>query len=146
MNQELASGEVPGTLYGLSENGWMTRKLFMQWFHYHFLPYAPKARPIVLLMDGHSTHYCSETIRTAAANQVILCTLPPHTTHLCQPLHRSCFAALKSAWRQACQVFCAKNPGKEIGTQKQTHIDNSAGTNAHFNNPFVHFNNRKVIY
>ena len=70
VNQELASGEVPGTLYGLSENGWMTRKLFI---HYHFLSYAPKARPIVLLMDGHSTHYCPETIHTAAANQVILC-------------------------------------------------------------------------
>ena len=88
----------------------------MEWFRCHFLSYAPKARPIVLLMDGHSTHFCPETIRMAAANQVILCTLPPHTTHLCQPLDRSCFGPLKSAWRQACQFYCARNPGKVVGT------------------------------
>ena len=27
MNQELANGEVPGTVYGVSENGWMTQQL-----------------------------------------------------------------------------------------------------------------------
>lgn len=62
MNQDLAYREVPGTVYGLSENGWMTRTLFMEWFNCHFLSYVPMARPIILLMDGHSTHYCPETI------------------------------------------------------------------------------------
>jgi len=56
LNPYLATGEVPpGTLYGLSHNGWMNGDLFLQWFEKHFLLYAPKARPLVLLMDGHSS-------------------------------------------------------------------------------------------
>ena len=39
MNQEFAIGEVPGTLYGVSENGWITQKLFKEWFHRHFLTF-----------------------------------------------------------------------------------------------------------
>ena len=95
INANLIAGEVPGTLYGLSAKGWMTRELFSQWFHAHFLAYIPKHRPVILLMDGHSSHYCPETIRMAAKEQVVLCTLPPHTTHLTQPLDRSCFTEIQ---------------------------------------------------
>jgi len=52
MNQELANGEVPGTLYGVSENGWITQQLFKEWFHRHFLAFIPSNRPVVLLMDA----------------------------------------------------------------------------------------------
>ena len=31
-NHELSVGEVPGTLYGMSENGWMDAELFQLWF------------------------------------------------------------------------------------------------------------------
>ena len=115
MNQELAIGEIPGTLYGVSENGWITQKLFKEWFHRHFLTFIPSARPVVLLMDGHSTHYCPDTIRMAAACKVVLCTLPPHTTHLTQPLDKGCFAPLKTAWREACQKFNCQHPGRVVG-------------------------------
>ncbi len=73
---ELADGEVPGTLYGLSNKGWMDQELFSMWFNNHFLRYAPCVRPILLLLDGHSSHFCPETIRLAAREQVILFTLP----------------------------------------------------------------------
>jgi len=65
-------------------------------------------------MDGHSSHYCPETIRMAAKEQVILCTLPPHTTHLTQPLDKGCFGPLKTAWCHVCQEFCARNVGKVV--------------------------------
>ena len=50
----------------------------------------------------------------AAQNQVIIFTLPPHTTHVMQPLDRRCFAPLKVSWRQICHQFIAKNPGKTV--------------------------------
>ena len=49
---ELAVGEVPGTIYGLSDKGWIDQELFNMWFHMHFLRYAPPTRPVLLLMDG----------------------------------------------------------------------------------------------
>ncbi len=63
---ELTTGELPGTIYGLSGNGWMDQELFKVWFSSHFLQYAPSARLILLLLDGHSSHYCPDTIRLAA--------------------------------------------------------------------------------
>ena len=91
MTPELAMGEVPGTIYALSGKGWMTAEIFNKWFKCHFLRYASAVRPIILLMDGHSSHYCPETIQLAAAEGVILFTLPPNTTHLSQPLDKGVF-------------------------------------------------------
>ena len=92
----------------------MDKELFDVWFTNHFLRYAPCARPLLLLLDGHSSHYCPKTIRLAAQQQVVLFTLPPNTTHLLQPLDRSCFGPLKVAWREACHHFVSTNPGKMV--------------------------------
>ena len=40
-------------------------------------------------MDGHSSHYCPATIRSAAEEKVILFSLPPYTAHLTQPLDKA---------------------------------------------------------
>ena len=78
LNPQMIKGEVPGSIYGLSSNGWTTQELFRDWFTKHFLAYVPSRRPLLLLMDGHSSHYCPEVIRYAAAAQVIY--LPFHHT------------------------------------------------------------------
>jgi len=114
LNVKLTEGEVPGTLYGLSHNGWMNSDLFYHWFLRHFLEYVPRSRPLILLLDGHSSHYCPSTIRLAAENGIILFALPPHTTHITQPLDKGCFAPLKVVWRQVCHDFCSKNPGRTV--------------------------------
>ena len=80
LNEAMTKGEVPGTVYGLSSNGWITREIFNGWFK-HFLNSIPSTRPVILILDGHSSHYCPESIRMAAENQIIMCALPPHTTH-----------------------------------------------------------------
>ena len=89
-------GEVPGTIYGMSSNGWIDQELFNSWFIKHFLKHAPLARPLLLLLDGHSSHYCPETVHLAAKEKVIMFALPPNTTHLTQPLDKGCFGPLKS--------------------------------------------------
>jgi len=114
MNRELTIGEIPGTLYGCSEKGWINQKLFVHWFENHFIQYIPASRPVVLLMDGHSSHFCPDMIRMAAKEKIILFTLPPHTTHLTQPLDKVCFGPLKVAWRQACHRFCSQNVGRVV--------------------------------
>lgn len=111
LNKKWTEGEVPGTLYGLSSNGWMTSNLVYFWFQCHFLEYIPPAHPVLLLLDGHSSHYCPETIKLAAESKVIVFALPPHTTHITQPLDKGHFAPLKAAWREECHDFSTKNPG-----------------------------------
>ena len=54
-------------------------ELFDRWFSNHFLRYAPGARPLLLLLDGDSSHYCPQTIHFAVAEQVIIfCLTPKH--------------------------------------------------------------------
>ena len=76
---ELATGEIPGTIYRFSHSGWIDQDLFDKWFDKHFLRYAPAARPLLLLMDGHSSHYHPRTTCKAAENKVVLFVLPPNT-------------------------------------------------------------------
>ena len=110
----LTVGEVPGTVYGLSPKGWMDQELFDLWFTTHFLKYAPSSRPLLLIMDGHSSHYCPQTIRFAAEHEVILFTLPPNTTHITQPLDKGCFGPFKTAWKESVHKYMVENPGKVV--------------------------------
>ena len=114
LTKALTKGEVPGATYGLFSKGWMDRELFKDWFIGHFLSYAPACRQLLLLLDGHSPHFCPEIIRAAAAEGVIIFTLPPHTTHLSQPLDKGVFAPLKVEWGKAVQDFISKNSGRDI--------------------------------
>ena len=113
-NHELSEGEVPGTLYGMSDSGWMDSELFSNWFSNHFLKHAVSARPLMLILDGHSSHYTLELVKTAAEAGVVLFCLPPHTTADSQPLDTSCFGPLKIYWGEVCQAFMFANPGRAV--------------------------------
>ena len=100
LNLVLAEGEIPGTPYGLSSNGWMDGVLFEHWFSRHFLRYVPSSRPILLLLDGHSSHFSPCAVELAVKEHVIIFTLPPNKTHLTQPLDKGIFGPLKQAWQR----------------------------------------------
>ena len=102
LNPEWTLGEVPDTLYGLSEKGWTDMGLFGYWMDKLFLPNIPHARPVLLFLDGHSSHYEPDTIHLAANQGVIVLCLPPHTTHVSQPLDVSFFRPLKVYWSDRC--------------------------------------------
>ena len=114
LNPAWTKGEVPGTQYGLSQNGWINNELFESWFIEHFIPNAVSARLLFLLLDGYSTHYQPQVIRFAMEHDVIMLCLPPHTTHESQPLDIGVFAPLKAQWSKFCHEFYQKNHGKVI--------------------------------
>ena len=111
LSPELAKGEVPGTLYGLSYSGWMDAGFFKIWFQRHFLRHAPVTQPLLLLMDGHSSHYCLDAIKLAG---VTLFVLPPNTSHLTQPLDKGIFGPLKLHWREVCHQYLSAHPGRVV--------------------------------
>ena len=114
LSPELAKGEIPGTIYGLSATGWMDMELYEIWFKKHFLRHAPAARPLLLLMDGHSSHYCIDSINLARREEITLFVLPPNTTHLTQPLDKGVFGPLKVKWREVCYQYLSANPGRVV--------------------------------
>ena len=80
LQPEMVEGEMPGTFYGLTDNGWMNAELFEEWFKHHFLVHAPSVRPLLLLLDGHALHYNPRVLRIAAEEDIILfaCHPIPH--------------------------------------------------------------------
>ena len=77
LNQQWTIGEVPGSRYGLSSSGWVDTELFKSWLKDHLLKYAVGTRPLLLVLDGHSTHYQPELIKYVKSNDVVLMCLPP---------------------------------------------------------------------
>lgn len=56
LNPEWTKGELSGTYCGLSGKGRIDQKLFSGWLG-HFQKHAAAARPLLLLLDGHSSHH-----------------------------------------------------------------------------------------
>ena len=93
-------GGPKGARYTVSLNGWMTTDTFLDWFESVFLPSIPdRTKPTVLIVDGHSSHVAFQVRQLAVANNVTLLKLPPHTTHILQPLDVGLFKGAKEAWR-----------------------------------------------
>jgi len=106
--------EVPGTTYGLSDSGWMDMEFFKQWFLKHFLYHAISSCPIILLLDGHSSHFNLDGINLAKENGVIMFMLVPHTTHAMQPLDTAVYRPLKTHRQDVCHEYLQENPGRVI--------------------------------
>ena len=84
------------TLYATSQSGFMDSELYQNWFEKIFLKFTPHDYTRLLLQDGHASHINMKLIDMAVANNVILLCLPPHTTHLLQPLDVAVYKSLKS--------------------------------------------------
>ena len=56
LNREWMKDQVPGTTYGCSAKGWVDTVLLEGWWTDHFLLNAVGAHPLLLLLDGHSSH------------------------------------------------------------------------------------------
>ena len=57
MRQDFQTGFPTGAVAQVHESGWMTKELFLEWFK-HFVSFtgAKKEKPVLLIVDGHSTH------------------------------------------------------------------------------------------
>lgn len=82
-------------IYGWSESGCINSELFKKWFLKHFLLHAPKERPLLLIFDGHKSPVNLEVVEAARKEAVILLCLPPHCSHILQPLDAGFFILLK---------------------------------------------------
>ena len=83
LNHLWTRGDIAGSRYTVSDKGWIDQELFFFWFKEHFLTHAVTRRPLLLLLDGHSSHFEPATIKFAKENKVAVFCLPPHTTHKC---------------------------------------------------------------
>ena len=89
-----------GTRFTISHNGWMTEETFLDWMCSQFIPCIPDECPILLILDGHSSHISFEIHLLAIQHQIYLLKLPPHTTHGLQPLDVGVINHIKRIWQE----------------------------------------------
>ena len=86
--------------FSTSNSGWTSDAHGFEWlttiFEPNTRPEDPSQRRL-LIMDGHSSHMTANFIAYCMKHLIDLLILPPHTSHLLQPLDVSVFAPLKRA-------------------------------------------------
>jgi hypothetical protein len=115
LRQEFRDGMPPGTAVSMSKSGYVTVEIFHD-FIKHFVSHKPQGnKPSILLHDGHSGHESDpDTLQYALDNNVIMISIPPHTSHYIQPLDRSFFRSLKVHYYSACNNWIKQNPARGI--------------------------------
>ena len=110
---KMREGAYPNTFFQVSDNGWITKELFFEWFKLFVQAISP-IRPVLLILDGHTSHITINVIEFARANEIHLLCLPSHTSHVLQPLDVGVFKSFKSFFSKVCTQYMAKNPGRVI--------------------------------
>lgn len=108
-NDSLKNNCFPNGQTHISPKGWITAELFLKWFRF-FINTIPNERPVVLLMDSHSSHIGPEVISLAKENQIYLMTFPAHTSHLLQPLDVGVYRSLKLNWSKQLNDYMVQHP------------------------------------
>ena len=99
------TGGSAGSLYSVSDSGWMEGPNFKQWVEKMFLPavkHLTSKNLVLLIFDSHHSHISFELIELARKNNIHLLCLPPHTTHLLQPLKQAWKKILKEHQIETC--------------------------------------------
>ena len=67
-----------------------------------------------MLYDGHASHVSPCLIDWAKDHQIVLFVLPPHMSHLLQPLDVAVFGPFKTFYHSECSLFMRRNIGQTI--------------------------------
>jgi len=75
-NNNLIKGATPGAKYTMSGSGWLNTAVFQEYIQEQFLPNVcgrPTSKhPVLLLLDGHSSHTLRSIIELARSHHIIL--------------------------------------------------------------------------
>ena len=102
---------------GVSKNGWTTNELGLEWLK-HFI-YHTEAATVgsyrLLIIDGHESHQSLEFQNLCEESKIIALCMPPHASHILQPLDVGCFAPLKQAYKKEIKSI----PGLTLSRQER---------------------------
>ena len=86
----------------VSPNGWTDAEIGLHWLQTVFNKHTKPERGMyrMLIVDGHESHVSIPFMEFCAQEKIIPLCLPPHSTHLLQPLDVGVFGPLSKAYKQ----------------------------------------------
>jgi len=109
-----------GWEFTATDNGWTSDATALEWLQKVFLPQTAPQDPSearLLILDGHGSHETMEFMWECYSSNIYLLFLPPHTSHILQPLNLSIFAPLKRAYRKQLGFLSLLNDSTPLGKQ-----------------------------
>jgi len=114
------TGWIPSTTpprwrFSTSNSGWTSDSHAYEWLTTVFEPETRPDDPSLhrlLIMDGHGSHITANVIAHCMEHAIDLLILPPHTSHVLQPLDVSVFAPLKRALASETDAASRLDPGR----------------------------------
>ncbi|TVY13429.1 hypothetical protein LARI1_G009571 [Lachnellula arida] len=100
-------GLPPDWVVKPTRNGWTNNETGLEWLkHFDKHTNARTKGPYrMLVLDGHESHESAEFQEYCKAHNIITLGLPPHSSHLTQPLDVGCFSVLKRAYSRQIETF-----------------------------------------
>lgn len=115
MQPRLLDGSPSETQASCSASGWINEELFLQWLIFFVGQVRPTAeKKALLLLDNHESHKHYPALEYATQNNVIILSLPPHTSNQLQPLDVAVYGPLKVFFEQEINRFQKTHPGRII--------------------------------
>ncbi|GBP51904.1 hypothetical protein EVAR_47081_1 [Eumeta japonica] len=124
MDPQLMLNAAPGAWGICSDSGWMSAELFLKRFK-KFIEFsgATVERPVLLLLDGHSTHtHNIDLINEAQSHGVIIICFPSHTTHRRQVTDVASMRPLSTYYDQQIIAWLRSNPGIVVTVRRIAEI------------------------
>ena len=93
-------GLPPTWSFALSPNGWTSNEIGLQWLQHYEKHTRSKTigSKRLLILDNHGSHTTPEFRAFCEDKDIIPLWMPPHSSHLLQPLDVGCFGPLKQAY------------------------------------------------
>lgn len=95
----------------------MDGPLYKDYIEHCFVPWLKSKNikfPVLLLVDGHKSHYTYNVCKVCAENNIIQYALYPNSTHIIQPADVSVFKTLKSGWDREVYEWKRKSNHKAV--------------------------------
>ncbi|KAL5612103.1 hypothetical protein BROUX41_000349 [Berkeleyomyces rouxiae] len=89
--------------FTVTENGWTSDSTAIQWLQEIFIPStqpSDPSEPRLLILDGHGSHETTDFMYLCYTHNIRLFFLPPHASHVLQPLDLPVFGPLKTAYQK----------------------------------------------
>ncbi|KAI3532057.1 transposase [Colletotrichum abscissum] len=107
-----------GWEFTATDNGWTTDLTAIEWLEKVFIPQTmpeTEGEARLLIVDGHGSHTTTDFMWNCYINNIHLLFLPPHSSHVLQPLDQSVFSPVKSAYRKELGYLSQWNDSTIIG-------------------------------
>jgi len=106
--------------FAATKNGWTSDQTAVGWLEKVFIPRTQPSDPSerrLLVLDGHGSHETVDFMYLCYQHKIHLLFLPPHTSHVLQPLDLSVFSPLKHYYRKQVGFLSLLTDSSPVGKQ-----------------------------